>query len=943
MLTLEEIGKRLEPPFPRGYNWQRLATGVPVSLNPGTRLGPYEITSAIGAGGMGEVYRAKDGRLNREVAIKVLPTAVALDPARQQRFLEEARAASALTHPNILAVYDFGTELAVAFMVSELVDGVPLRKRMLQGPLPVRELLHLAVQIADGLAAAHDAGIVHRDLKPENVMVTRDGRVKILDFGLAKVRDPVNGSTAIAGVPTCGMGVQGTQTHTGLIVGTVPYMSPEQARGAAVDFRSDQFSFGLMLYELSTGVPAFEGDTAALTLSAIIDDEPRPISEINPKVPAPLRWIVDRCLAKDPRQRYAATIDLAHDLRTVRDRLSEATGVIVDSGALRRRRMQTAAIIAVAALALTGVAVGSLAFIQPDAVDLSTYRFTPLANDPGYQGSPAWSPDGKTITYIAEKDGIVQVFSRSLGSSSRAQVTHALFDCRDPFWSSDGSHIFYTSLARDKEAIWSVSAAGGAPEVVMENATEAAISPDGKTLAFFREEFSAGSFFQTLWLSSPPGAKPIRYAKPPFASKAYAHGLAHFSPDGTKLGIWTELWGADSTGGNSREFRVIPFPGGDPYVVLQSMTNVWNGIAHFSWLPDNRHIVIAAVDGRTPGTHLWLADTEGRGTRPLMVSNADENFPSVSPAGDKIAYTDAAADFDLIEVPVDGAPARVLLATSRNEMDPAWSPAGGGLAFVTDRTGSQQIWLRSSEGSWERPVVTEKDFGGWTRLFGAPAFSPDGQRIAYLRFGDDGNKIWISTIAGGPPVRLAAAKTRQDAPTWSPDGNWIAYVQGTAGHWALAKARVGGGAEPVVIMDDVPVSARPQWSATGEWIACDTAEGLAVVAPDGKNAHVVSEQTWLAYGWARDGSRLFGIRQSREGHSLILASLDIRTGKEKIITPNLGPVPVANQPVRGFSWISSQSFATSIVRVRSDIWLLEGFRAPVSFAGHFWPKRSGAP
>ena len=267
---------------------------------------------------MGEVYRARDERLGREVAIKVLAGELAADSERLRRFEKEARSASALNHPNIVTIHDIGSFEGVSYIAMEKVDGQTLRE-LVNGPLAIKRLLPIATQVADGLAKAHEAGIVHRDLKPENVMVTKDGLVKILDFGLAKLTAKSSGSGEGAKLPTM------TGTTPGVVIGTVGYMSPEQANGEAVDFRSDQFSFGSMLYEMSTGKRAFQKKTAIDTLGAILNEEPEPIAALNPKVPTALRWIVERCLAKESRNRYASTEDLARDLATVRDRLSEAT------------------------------------------------------------------------------------------------------------------------------------------------------------------------------------------------------------------------------------------------------------------------------------------------------------------------------------------------------------------------------------------------------------------------------------------------------------------------------------------------------------------------------------------------------------------------------------------------------------------------------------------
>jgi serine/threonine protein kinase len=289
-----------------------------MALLPGTRVGPYEILAPLGAGGMGEVYRARDGKLGRDVAVKILPPEVAGDPERRKRFEQEARAASSLNHPSIVPVYDVGTADSVHYIAMELVAGRSLRELVSSGPLPVKKLLDLAIETADGLAKAHAAGIVHRDLKPENLIVTPEGHVKVLDFGLAKLAE--GSARDIREEPTLAK----VQTRAGQIMGTAGYMSPEQASGQAVDFRSDQFSFGAMLYEMASGRRAFQGKSAADTLAVILRDQPQPLARVNPAVPEVLRWIVEeRCLAKDPGERYASTWDLLRDLRSVRDHLSE--------------------------------------------------------------------------------------------------------------------------------------------------------------------------------------------------------------------------------------------------------------------------------------------------------------------------------------------------------------------------------------------------------------------------------------------------------------------------------------------------------------------------------------------------------------------------------------------------------------------------------------------
>src|SRR6266540_609606 len=323
-----------------------------MALNPGTRLGPYEVISLLGAGGMGEVWRARDTRLGREVALKILPSELSQDPERLRRFEREARAASALNHPNIVVIHDVGRSDSISYIAMERVHGRSLRDLMVPGPLPVRKILPLATQIANGLAGAHAAGIVHRDLKPENVMVSEDGLVKILDFGLAKLAmPPAEGLTA---APT--VAIEAPRTEAGIILGTVGYMSPEQAAGREVDYRSDHFSFGSILYEMATGRQAFQGESTPQTLTAIIEKEPEPIASIRPDIPEPLLWAIERCLAKAPAERYESTRDLARDLANLRNRFSgmapPLVGRISASAASGRRRGLSLAVTAVAGAAL---------------------------------------------------------------------------------------------------------------------------------------------------------------------------------------------------------------------------------------------------------------------------------------------------------------------------------------------------------------------------------------------------------------------------------------------------------------------------------------------------------------------------------------------------------------------------------------------------------------
>jgi serine/threonine protein kinase len=287
-----------------------------MTLSPGTKLGSYEILAPLGAGGMGEVYRARDARLGRSVAIKILPAAFAADRDRLHRFEREARSASALNHPNIVTIYELGQVGSTHYIAMELVEGKTLRQMLSGGTLPIPRVIEIGAQIAEGLAKAHEVDIAHRDLKPENLMVSHDGFVKILDFGLAKL------APAIQGLSEMGT-LSASETRPGVVLGTTAYMSPEQASGQRLDFRSDQFSFGLVLYEMVAGKRAFQRSTAAETVLAILREETDPVGLLNPEAPAPLCWAIERCLAKEPEKRYFSTRDLARELAVIRDRLSE--------------------------------------------------------------------------------------------------------------------------------------------------------------------------------------------------------------------------------------------------------------------------------------------------------------------------------------------------------------------------------------------------------------------------------------------------------------------------------------------------------------------------------------------------------------------------------------------------------------------------------------------
>jgi eukaryotic-like serine/threonine-protein kinase len=432
-------------------------------LSAGTRLGPYEILAAIGAGGMGEVYRARDTRLKRDVAVKVLPREFATDPARRQRFEFEARTVAALNHPNIIAIYDVGMDDTTPYIVSELIDGEPLRA----GGFALRRILHCAVQIADGLAAAHNAGVVHRDLKPDNILLTRDGHIKILDFGLARM---TASRTAAAATETLTI-----HTEPGVVMGTVGYMSPEQVRGKEADHRSDIFSFGVVLYELLSGGRAFQGETSVETMTAILKHE---LPELPDTVPTGVREVVHHCLAKEPGSRFQSAHDLSFALTAVSQSRTTSGGAPNLRGTPRQWRLPLAA--AVGAVALT---VGAFLLLAPRQPAMNWTGS--LLGGPEVAFRPRPSPDGQLLAFYAIEDGYTQVAVMKPETGNWSMLTHnrRLGSVTNVAWAPDGSAVYYDRFTSVPKGIYSVPLLGGDEHLVFPDAFRPETLPDGSLLA----------------------------------------------------------------------------------------------------------------------------------------------------------------------------------------------------------------------------------------------------------------------------------------------------------------------------------------------------------------------------------------------------------------------------------------------------------------------------
>ena len=901
-----------------------------MSLGRNSRLGPYEILAPLGAGGMGEVYRARDPRLGREVAVKVLREDLSSQADGRARFAIEAKAIAALNHANIVSVFDFGAAGGVDYMVSELIDGESLRSLVKRGPAPVRKLLDIAVQIADGLAAAHTLGIAHRDLKPENIMLTADGRVKILDFGIARWIDAPRGSVGADDntVPL-------HRTAPGTILGTASYMSPEQARGEAVDYRSDQFSFGLIVYELASGKPPFERASTIETLAAIVREEPPPIEA---KLPAPLLWIVERCLAKDPPQRYDSTRDLCSELRAVRDHLSEA----YVSAALPATAVNAAKrshIMAVAAILPWILLVAALVILlsRDAGQNLTNHRYTPFAVRPEGQYSPVWSPDGKAVAYTGIVQGKPRILVRYLNSPLATTLDVGLDWARPVRWSSDSNRVFFVGPANDASngsgasALYSVAIVGGEPERIIgipgyPNAS-LDISPDNRALAVSVFGRLNGAKATAL-ISSPLGSPLKQYQPDPFESNHfYSHPRLEFSPDGEHLLL------IRSPDGRKEEAWLLPYPPNQqtPRRTLEALPDQ-RFTRDFSWMPDSRHIALSMDfrGGRREG-HLWIADTASKHAYQITGGISSENDVAVSPDGKSIVYSAVSDDLNIVSVSLSDAKPGKLIATDRNESMPSWSAHSGELAYVTDRNGPPEIWMKSSNGA-ETPLVTQKVFGASpTLLLANPSLSPDGQRIVFTRQSGDGRiRNWIMSLSGGVPQPLDdSGNDSEYSGSWSPDGNRFVYLAVNGSSTSLAIAKIGSTEKPVVIRKGVSAK-LPDWSPAGNGISFeDDRDGWDVIAPDGKNVRHLGKIPTEYLVFAKNGKTLFGFRS--EGGKFVLFSIDLNTLRTRTIgkvDKDIEPRSDFHPGIRFSLAPDGNSIAYTIKQDKSNLWLLQGFRKP---------------
>jgi Tol biopolymer transport system component len=752
----------------------------------GKTISHYRILEKLGSGGMGVVYKAEDTKLGRMVALKVLPPERVADPNRKRRFVQEARAASALNHPNIITIYDIDEAEGVHYIAMECVEGKTLDRLIARHGLRANEALKYAVQMAAALAKAHSAGIVHRDLKPTNVMVTDDGLVKVLDFGLAKLTEAAptgETETAVTLEPT---------TEEGTIVGTVGYMSPEQAEGKAVDARSDIFSFGSVLYEMLTGQRAFQGETKASTIAAILREEPKPLSQAVAGPPREVERLVKRCLRKDPAHRFQHMDDLKVALEELKE--ESDSGELAGTAAVAPvydRRTHRAALAAIVAIAIGLAVAGWFRFGRSRATPEVPLTAVPLTSYPGYENYPSFSPDGTQVAFqwcTEEPAANCDIYVKQIGVEPPSRLTTDPAEDFSPAWSPDGQSIaFLRKLSATRTALMLIPQRGGQERVLGESDITYLIwgelqyryclawTPDSKWLVLpwrGAEKPDRGLFLLNV---------ETRETRRLTTSQDNAPA---FSPDGRTLAF-------------NRENHICFLrltkdyePEGEPEQVAPPAGSFENfGTA---WSPDGRDIVFSSGNDASAG--LWrVAAMPSARPRRLAFASEGASAPAVSRQGDRLAYAVTRSDANIWRIGLrspgqnPGIPAR-LIASTRDEESPAYSPDGKRIAFMSGRSGAPEIWVCASDAS---NAVQLTALGA--PVVSAPKWSPDGQNIAFHAAPAGNEDLYVVSANGGPPRRLTTHPRADGLPYWSRDGRWLYFKSGRSGSSEIWKMPATGG------------------------------------------------------------------------------------------------------------------------------------------------------
>ena len=802
----------------------------------GRTLAHYRILEKIGSGGMGDVYLAEDTKLDRRVALKVLPPEVASSGERRARFEREAKAVAALNHPNIVTVHSVEESDGVHFITMELVKGKSVAELLPKKGFSLDRFFEIATPLADAVAAAHDRGIVHRDLKPSNLMWTDDHRVKVLDFGLAKI---AGGGAGIASeLPT------EAKTGEGVVVGTVSYMSPEQAEGKTVDHRTDIFSLGIILYELATGERPFCGESTASVLSAILKDTPVPVTELKPELPTELSKIVRRCLVKDVEHRYQSAKDVRNELEELKRDMD--SGSLVSPVPPREAR-RARSLVAVLGLALVALEFGAWFFSRPRA------RRVPRLGNPvqltsaiGVEDHPTWSPDGRMIAYESRQTGNWDIWVTQIGEGQPVNrtVDFAGLD-RFPSWSPDGSTIAFVS-EREGGCCFVMPAIGGdARRAKATNWLEGVPqwSPDGRELACIVDE--NGTFSLDI-----VDVRIQESRRLPLSSFAYE---LSWSPNGRFFAYSTgeELF-------DTSDVRVLRVADGHSYGVTDGRTRDRSP----SWSADSRKLYF--VSNRGGNRDLWqqslTADGEPQGVPQPITVGIDMRSAAFSPDGTQLAYSRGRQVANVWRVPIFSDRPATWKDATQLTFDQATvefmdeSPDGKWLAVNSDPRGNHDLWILPVEGG-EMRQLTFDPTGEWR-----PSWSPDGKQIAFFAYRSGNRDIWVMPAEGGPWYQITRDEVDENNERWSPDGRNIVFQKNqglNADIWVASLEST----EERRLTDHPASDARPDWSPDGKWVVFDSYRDgsyrLWRVRPEGGDAEQVTKGPGLRPFFSNDGKRVY--------------------------------------------------------------------------------------
>ncbi len=749
----------------------------------GSTFAHYQVLEKIGEGGMGAVYKAQDTRLGRLVALKILVREdggnTEQNAMRARRFTQEAKSASALNHPNIITIYDAGCEQGIDYIAMEYVAGHTLDALIGRHGMRISEALRYVRQMADALAAAHAAGILHRDLKPANVMVNDAGLVKVLDFGLAK--QALSSETADE-AQTRSLG-----TGDGIILGTIGYMSPEQAEGKKLDFRSDIFSFGAVLYEMVTGRRPFAGGSQAATLAAILQSEPKPAAALREDLPPDLDKLIARCLRKDPARRVQTMADLKVALEDLEED-SKTSGAVRPAAA--RKRFPWLAAGAAAALLIVGAGAGYWLMRGRGPKPEASISAVPLTGNQGMESQPSFSPDGNQVAYSwnGEKEDNFDIYVKLIGPGAPLRLTTDPAVDSSPAWSPDGRSIaFLRDKSNGQDAVMLIPALGGAERQL----TTISARFGGRVLCWTPDSqhlIVAGRSKpqdpQGLMMLSVATGESRQLTTPPSSTIG---GDAHpdISPDGHTLAFIRGLNGA-SLDVYTMRLTTDLHADGEP----RQITNDKRRSRFPTWSPDGRDIIYTSdLQGRSG---LWRVKADGTGEQQPLVGVGEGGISlAISPSAHRLVYARRLQDQNVWRIEIasgKGGPPQRLIASTLRDFEPRCSADGRKISYASDRTGYLEVWTAGADGTNQVQLTDMK-----SSLTSGARWSPDGQRIVFLSVVGEQQQLFTIPVGGGAVTRLTNTPAHNTAPSWSHDGKWIYFGSNRGGDFQIWKIPAQGG------------------------------------------------------------------------------------------------------------------------------------------------------